>query len=333
MNYTLPQYLLFFSLTCVLALSSCGGSGGSKNTISEPDPITFDAGLHDLSIEHNGRERSCLVYIPEIAAAQAHLKRPVIFMLHGGVGDPDRSRVLTNYGFESIADSEDAIIVYPAGIEKQWNDDRSGIEHITDEENIDDVGFLERLANFTIEHYNVNAEHVFITGFSNGGMMTMRMSRESSVFKSFAPVGASMPTEMQTMSLTYSVPMLFIFGNTDPRMPYDGGPLNVPGPYAGTIAAFEDTLSWYATQNTLPGTYVETALPDADPTDGTTSIRREYDNYSNQDALSAIIIDGGGHTWPQGGTSGPGAGAMAMDFNACDTIWAFFLDYMLATSS
>ena len=49
---------------------------------------------------------------------------------------------LTRGGFEALADEKGAILAYPDGLDKNWNDYRADKNRKAQRENIDDVAFL-----------------------------------------------------------------------------------------------------------------------------------------------------------------------------------------------
>ncbi len=104
--------------------------------------------------------------------------------------------LLTRKGFNKLADKDGFIMVYPDGIELNWNDGRMD-EEANDRahrENIDDVGFISALIDSMIKDYNINPKQVYVTGISNGAIMSYRLACElSHKITAIAPVDGNIP--------------------------------------------------------------------------------------------------------------------------------------------
>ncbi len=74
---------------------------------------------HTLLLQ--GRERTYFVYHPR--NRQATEAKPVVFVLHGG-GGADAHEMARRTGMNSIADREGFLVVYPYGVDGQWNEGR-----------------------------------------------------------------------------------------------------------------------------------------------------------------------------------------------------------------
>jgi hypothetical protein len=79
--------------------------------------------------------------------------------------------------------------------------------------------------------------------------------------------------------------------------------------------------AFWANYNNADAVPVEMALPDSDPTDGSTVDRRRWENGDQCVAVEELRVNGGGHDWP--GTFGN------MDINATNEIWNFVSRYDL----
>ncbi len=86
-----------------------------------------------------------------------------------------------------IAEQEGIVLVVPNGVnaetgdtygnDQNWNDLRSDTaagQHV-----VDDVGFLLALLERVVSELELDQPRVFVTGASNGGMMTFRMLLEA----------------------------------------------------------------------------------------------------------------------------------------------------------
>src|SRR5262245_16183731 len=92
-------------------------------------------------LNHAGAARSYLVYAPPASRSRGALP-PVLIVLHGGGGRARQIMAFTR--FNSIADREGFVVLYPQGMDRAWNDGR---EFQGRDTNRDDVGFLLAMVN------------------------------------------------------------------------------------------------------------------------------------------------------------------------------------------
>ena len=91
---------------CTTFLTCCSKDSNSPTTTIVPKiEVT-------KNITVDGLNRSFAIYVPETVSNQA--KMPVIFVLHGGKGNP--SSMMTVANFKPIADRDKVILVYPVGM-------------------------------------------------------------------------------------------------------------------------------------------------------------------------------------------------------------------------
>jgi polyhydroxybutyrate depolymerase len=96
---------------------------------------------------------------------------------------------LTEGKFNRIADRDGAIIVYPDGLGRGWNDGRTDLKSKAVAEQVDDIGFLRALPRKISSQFPVDTTRVFATGRSNGGPMSYRLACDAAdVFAAVAPV-------------------------------------------------------------------------------------------------------------------------------------------------
>ncbi|MEM9001172.1 MAG: hypothetical protein AAGB24_12990 [Bacteroidota bacterium] len=95
---------------------------------------------------------------------------------------------------KQLAEEHGFVVVYPQGL-----DDNSGQTHCNANltiSNVDDVGFLSKLALHLHDTYKLNPEQTFISGFSNGRFMSYGMIVERpEVFKAGARILGTMGLE------------------------------------------------------------------------------------------------------------------------------------------
>jgi polyhydroxybutyrate depolymerase len=125
-----------------------------------------------------GLERIYRIHIPP-SYDKARLS-PLLIALHGGGGTGKKMEKLTLGGFNKLSDREGFIVVYPDGIEKHWNDGRENVSYRAHREKVDDVGFLSALIDALMKERNIDRNLVYVTGISNGAMMSFRLACELS---------------------------------------------------------------------------------------------------------------------------------------------------------
>lgn len=272
-------------------------------------------------LHHAGNERSYFAYVP--ASRRRGALPPVLIVLHGGGGRARQVMAFTR--FNSIAEREGFVVLYPQGLDRGWNDGREFQGRDTGK---DDVGFLLAMVN-DLERQGVGFDHsaVGVTGISNGGFMAMRMACEAAgQIVGIAAVTATMPAEIGTRCRpARPVPVLVINGTDDPLVPYQGGLVRAFGRNRGVIWSTERTVDFWANVNGCSGAARSVALPDRDAGDGTITIRHDYQGCPRA-PVTLLEVKGGGHTWPGGSQYLPIAliGQVSRDFDASEAILAFF---------
>jgi polyhydroxybutyrate depolymerase len=277
------------------------------------------------TLHHGGRERSYLAYVP--ASLPAH--PALVLVLHGSLGNSEQAREAYGFGFDTLADAEGFIVVYPQGYKGHWNDSRLAGPYAAKRENIDDVGFLRALINGIMHLHGVDPTRVYITGVSNGGQMALRIALEApDLMRAYAPVVASMPAK-GNLACTPSgkpVSILFMNGESDPVNPWNGGDVEL-WPVLGNrgpVLSAKDSANYFCQLAGLSGEPASLAYPDADPEDGSTVLRQTWTEAGKKPvALYGIL--GGGHGIPHPQMYGPRLlGNSNRDINAAEEIWNFF---------
>lgn len=279
-----------------------------------------------LTMQHNGRTREFILHLPPSHERLGRM--PLIIALHGGGGTAKGMVRLTKGRFNELADAHGFLVAYPQGLEKSWNDDRDDPISYAHENEIDDIGFLSSLIERLAREYGADPERVFATGISNGGFMSLRISREmTDRVRAVAPVCATIPQAARDAYLEApAMSILLLNGTSDPLVPYNGGFVQVLGRRRGAITSTDDTIEVFRKRNGAWADALYSELPDTDPGDGTRVVRYEYVNPATGSKVILLKVEGGGHAWPGGWPylSERLIGRTSMDINACDVIWDFF---------
>ena len=273
--------------------------------------LTAEAGRHTL--DHGGASRSYVVRLPEKSRALL----PLVLVLHGGGGNAANAEQMT--GFTAKGRKENFIVVYPEGSGRMrdklltWNARHCCAYAMKND--VDDVGFIDALLDELIANYPVDPKRVYVTGMSNGGMMTHRLGIElSQRFAAIAPVVATIFGDERPASMPVSA--LMINGALDEHVPPAGG---APGG--------RGERSW-------DGTPAKPALAQFQYWSDVNRCGRAAENDSRKwthwrtacgkEGVELYLIKDNGHAWP-GGKPGSSRGDPPSEaMNATDVIWRFF---------
>ncbi len=277
------------------------------------------------SILHNGHKRTYLLHKP--SGLDKEKPVPLLIALHGGHGNGKRMIDLTYSKFNTLADKEGFIVVYPNGIGRNWNDGRLNMPaaYKAHNRNIDDVGFISILIDELIKTCNIDPKHVYVTGMSNGALMTYRLAIElSNKIAAAAPVCGNIPTDIKSKPIK-PVALLIINGTDDPLIPFNGGYVHFFKKQLGKVASTNESVTFWVKNNKITNLPEIEKLPDSAPTDGCHVIKTSYGSSGEKGEVVLLTIKGGGHTWPGGWQylNKKWIGNTCYDINACELIWEF----------
>lgn len=267
------------------------------------------------------RARSYRLHLPAKGLKPGE-KAPLLVVLHGGGGNSHS--VERQLGFSELADEQGFVVVYPNAVDRNWNDGRNDPPGVSD---YDDVGFIGAVIDAVTAEFALDPARVFVTGPSNGGMMTHRVGLQlAGKVAAIAPVAGGLATPLAGMfAPAHPVSVLMIQNAADPWVPYGGGAVRVMGGRErGTILPTEETLALWVKANGC-GAPASDALPD-EKADGCRVLRTTYAPGRNGVEVVLLKIEGGGHTWPGGTPFLPEKliGRTCLDFAATPYIWQFF---------
>lgn len=180
-------------------------------------------GAEILSFE--GRES--LVYVPKTVKPER--QRGLIMVFHGGMGNAGHIRATLN--MDSVADQDGFIIAYINGLpaaqigekHKAWN---AGGECCGQpaKQNVDDVGYITRLADHLQNTYHIAPDKIFGIGHSNGAMMIQRVACEAGVFSAIVPVSGPLNyTPDNRCAKAKGMRILSLHGSADENVFITGG--------------------------------------------------------------------------------------------------------------
>jgi len=317
-------------LLAALALSACSRPLRSAQSPSaEGESASLAPGNHNLSMSVDGLERTYILHVPPTASESL----PLIIVLHGTYGTGRKMQL--GLGFDPHADSRGFYVAYPDAYQKpgeretaRWNDGRGTLESSL--AGIDDVKFIVGMADDIAARIPLDKSRIFVTGASNGGMMTYRLGCETSgVFAGIAPVIGNIPEPIFD-SCAPSAPLniLAINGDTDPFVPFNGGEVcaDTPGIFCegGWVKSQTESLAKFAAVNGCELAPQSIPLP-VQVEDGTFIEQQTYANCSSAAQVTAYVIHNGGHTWPPRESQVEAGGQAAGNLEATQVIVDFFL--------
>ncbi len=209
------------------------GNGDLRRTIY-PERI----GMKKTVVEVDGRQRYWLTYEPTAYREGRKKKFPLVLAIHGFTCSGEF--FANNTGWNSVGEERDVIVVYPTAYPwhrgpehprgsrfptQEWN--AGGFSDGLDPAAPDELSYFRTLLEETLKTYPIDPSRIYVTGHSNGAMMTQCLMRYMpEVFAGFAPVGF----------------MEDLCGNMQPE-PADGIARNVwyvVGEYDGAGCAIEE---------------------------------------------------------------------------------------------
>ena len=169
------------------------------------------------AIKVGGKTREYIVHLPHGYDGRTALA--LVFVLHGGTQSPESAERMS--GMSRKADKENFIVVYPrgTGLLPTWNS--GNCCGYAFREKVNDVGFLRALLEKVEHDYSVDPKRIFMTGISNGGMMSYRAACEmADQIAAIAPVEGA-----QNLNCRPSAPVsvLVFHGTADRLVAFDGG--------------------------------------------------------------------------------------------------------------
>lgn len=207
--------LLFFA--CTPALPRLPGQAA----------MTYEA---KVDMRFHGFRRTYLLHLPPGYDTSRPL--PMVVVIHGAFDTAKGVECFT--GFSDLADQEGFIALYPNGIGilgllQHWNAGHCCGKAAAS--GIDDVGFLTMVIEDACARLAVDRHRIYMTGFSNGGMMTYRFAAErGDLLAAVAPLGATAGGRPDKARPEWSVPdpvsampLLDMHGLADTEVPFKGG--------------------------------------------------------------------------------------------------------------
>lgn len=285
-----------------------------------------ELGLNEHKITVDGLERTFRLVVPPTESKPMAL----VLVLHGGgFGERGAKHIIGYTQFTRIALREKFVVVYPMGIDGNWNDGRDAESIWAQRERVDDVQFLRAVVEEVASRHPIDKTRVFSTGISNGGFMSHRLAAEASdLVAGIAPVAGGMsPLLAKRFAPEHPVSVCIIQGDADPMIPFEGGIVGRRNRETrGSTTSTRSIVDLYVRNNRHSGKPKQVTLSNVAPEDGTTTQRWTYPRGRGGVKLQVDIIKNGGHTWPgkKPYMTERLIGKTSRDYDATEAIWEFF---------
>lgn len=245
----------------------------------------------------------------------------LVLALHGGGGSA--TQVEKNYFLTEKANKEKFAILYPEGVQsdgilraRTWNAGTCCDYAV--EKQIDDVKFISMLIDVVLKKYpKLSKKKVYVTGMSNGAMMSYRLACElSNKIAAIAPVAGAMVTTLPCAA-SRPVPILHIHSKLDTKVPYNGG----KSTFGFTIPPVEQGINTWVKNNSCNASSKSVS-------DFELYTLTKWTNCANS-SIEIYLTKDGGHSWPKGEKARSAADEISEAISANDVIWDFFKRYQL----
>jgi len=286
------------------ALAQDDGDDGADEA-TRPEPV-----IETRSLTVDDVERTYVLAVPESHEESQAL--PLLVVLHGAGGSG--MEMAEASGFGDVPTQDGAVVVYPDALEEEWN-------YLFGEEVHDDAGFIQALIDETVAEYAIDESRIYLTGYSNGGLMAVRLRCEmADTFAAVAAVSATMTISLaQNCVDAGPVPFLLILGDRDEMFPWNGHMRAQDGLVFGTFSVAQ-TLSYMASLNQCG--------PDTNTTDLTAErsivrvIQQRLSECADGSEVMLYALPEVPHVWPVPALVVLEAGGVG---TIQDAVWAFFL--------
>jgi len=247
---------------------------------------------------------------------------PLVLAFHGGGGKATMMHRVSK--LTATSDAHSFVVVYPDGLEKHWSDQRA----MTGFDRTGDLSFISTLLDELERDYKIDSKRIYSTGISNGGFFSQDLAiafpeRIAAVASVAASVSVPVFNKVKPPN---PVPILFMLGETDPIVPYNGGDIKLGSDRRGSVVSTAESIAFWMKANRCTVRSEPIVLPKSEPNDDTVVTMQIFSGATQRNQVVLYSIANGGHTWPSGwqylGESF--IGKTSRHINASEEIWSFF---------
>jgi polyhydroxybutyrate depolymerase len=278
------------------------------------------------TITINGMKRTFSARLADLKPA------PLVIVLHGNT--QTGADMVSRTSWPVVAKREHFTVIFPDGLNRAWADLRSNEMRAgrTPPEGTDDVAFIAKLVEGYVADGTADPKHVYVSGLSNGGAMTMTLAcKRADLFAAAASVIMNFTDEFaNACQPSRPIPMLLMNGTADPLIPYEGGRGTSRFAVDGFWSSEKTIAFWRKINGCEEADAAATDLADKDSNDQSTVTLVSSRCPAGHDALLYRINDGG-HRMPGGFPDTRFSrlvnlifGPQNHDIDGAEVIWAFF---------
>jgi polyhydroxybutyrate depolymerase len=261
------------------------------------------------TIEVGGRTRSYFVHVPP--AYTGKTPWPLVLVLHGAT--QSAAEVAGMSGMSTTADREQFLAVYPTGTSRfglapTWN--AGNCCGYALKNSVDDIAFFRALLHKLEGQYAIDPKRIYVTGISNGAMMSYRAACElSDQIAAVAPVEGAQNIPCHPSS---PVSVIVFHGTADRLVPFEGGATRFQlGPQRSDTPVPATVAFWARQDGCSP----------APKREETQELRIDtYSGCANGAGVALFLIRGGHHIWP-------GVRMSGNHVPATEIMWRFFTQH------
>lgn len=271
---------------------------------SQHPPISRQpSGWQERSIDIAGQPRWYRIYRP---TGLAH-KAPLVLLLHGGTQSMYKlfgPRSGGSNEWLELAKSEKFMLLVPNGTHAQTGDPKGNRQRWNDVRanpktpDAQDLLFIDRLITHIQQTDTVDPQRIYVTGASNGGLMTYYLlMKQPQRFAAAAAFVANLPEHSDKMQVPAApTPLMLMNGTEDPLMKWQGGTILAQPEKMRSAPA---TLQWWLKANRAHSQpQHSTYLPDHNPQDGCRILKTEHPALPQGAPVWFYTMEGGGHSMP-----------------------------------
>lgn len=236
----------------------------------------------------------------------------LVFVLHGSGGNGTQMRGRTKT-LETIAPTENILLVYPDGYKKYWNECRKTANSAANLENINENDFFGGMINYFKERHQINEKQVFAVGTSGGGHMAYKLALTMPErFRAITALIANLPdtNNIDCEEKRRALPVMIVNGTADKTNPYEGGEVITNNISLGLVRSTDRTFAYWSSLAGYKGKPQMQNLPDIDPKDGKTIEKYTFKKKRKPEVTLLKVINGK-HDYPN-------------DIDVHLEAWAFF---------
>ena len=285
--------------------------------MAESDNTSLPTGVDRRTLATGGSTRDYLL----LDARRDKTPAPLVIALHGGGGNG--KTMVPRWADKARA--EGIVVAFPDGVGRDgrmatWN--AGGCCGQAMATKSDDVGFIGALIDELVRSGVADPKRVYVTGMSNGGMLTHKVAIALSGKIAAAAVvaGAMFGDEAAPAG---PVPVMIMHGVKDQIVPYAGGPSPV-----GFVASAQ-SRDFQAVEKTVA--FWVKADGCATPSKASPAGEVQTQDWSSCSAGSEVLfyrLASATHTWP--GAKAPAGASRILEMtpydaiDATDAAWTFF---------